>query len=172
MAPRTRARPARRSERKSKPRLVTDPETSARLGRIRQRDTSAEMAVRRIVYSLGYRYRVSNRDLPGSPDLANRKRRWAIFVHGCFWHRHAGCPRATTPKRNRAFWLDKLATNVERDKRAIRNLTAMSFRSETIWECELENPERMTSRIRSWLMRKERRQNYSRCRTNAQVNPT
>src|SRR5690606_627587 len=117
-APRTRARPARRSERKSKIRLVTDPETSARLGRIRQRDTSAELAVRRIVHSLGHRYRVSNRDLPGSPGLANRSRRWAIFVHGCFWHRHSRCSRATLPKRDRRFWVAKFAANAARDRRS------------------------------------------------------
>lgn len=122
-------------------RLITDPETSARLGRIPQRDTEPELAVRRILYALGHRFRVKNRDLPGSPDIANRSRRWAVFVHGCFWHAHAGCPKATTPKRNREFWEAKLAANRARDERVVAELRAAGWRVETIWECELSRAE-------------------------------
>lgn len=126
---------------RSAPRLVTDKETSARLARIPQRDTGPELVVRQIVHSLGHRYRVRNRDLPGSPDLANRRRQWAIFVHGCFWHAHVGCPRATIPKRNREFWKAKLAGNRTRDERVVEVLERDGWKVATVWECELRGPE-------------------------------
>ncbi len=106
------------------------------MGRVRQRGTSPELASRRIVYSLGLRYTLNNRDLPGSPDLANRSRRFVIFVHGCFWHRHAGCVGASTPKSNRTFWRQKFVYNVQRDQRAAAALRKMGYRVFVIWECE------------------------------------
>jgi len=118
--------------------IRTDPETSARLAKIRQHGTSAERAVRSVLHHLGLRFRVHNRDLPGSPDIANRSGGWAIFVHGCFWHRHSGCPRTTTPKRNRAFWEAKFAANRRRDRRVIRELRERGFLVATVWECEAE----------------------------------
>lgn len=121
--------------------LVTDTDTSARLARIPQRDTGPELAVRQVAHALGHRFRVRNHDLPGSPDLANRRRRWAIFVHGCFWHAHAGCARATLPKRNRKFWEAKLAGNRARDQRAVEALERDGWRVVTVWECELSGPE-------------------------------
>ena len=136
MVPRSRAVHARAAARRRQ-KLVTDPETSARLGRIRQRDTAAELAVRRIIHQLGHRFRVGNRDLPGSPDIANRKRRWAIFVHGCFWHRHNGCSRTTTPKRNREFWEAKFEANIVRDRRVASTLRELGYKIITIWECEI-----------------------------------
>lgn len=138
----TKAKPKPRSKGKRKrsnrkvATLVTDPETSARLGRIHQKDTEPEMAVRAVLHSMGLRYRVRNRDLPGSPDIANRKKKWAVFVHGCFWHRHARCSRATTPKRNAEFWRAKFVANRARDRRVIRKLRGMGFEVVVIWECE------------------------------------
>ncbi len=133
--------------------LVTDPETSARLGRIRQKGTGAELLVRQMVVALGRRYTLENRDLSGAPDLANRTQAWAIFVHGCFWHRHTNCYRSTTPHRNRAFWLDKFDQNVLRDRRVKRRLQAMGYRVLVIWECETKYPARLTSRIAGWFER-------------------
>ena len=132
-------------------RLVTDPATSARLARIRQQDTSAEWQVRRVVSALGHRYRVRNRDLAGSPDLANRARRWAIFVHGCFWHRHSHCPRATTPKRNRAFWQAKFEVNAARDRRVLRALRCEGWRVAVVWECQIDAPERLVRKLSAVL---------------------
>ena len=112
------SQPFKRTERRltgTRP-LTTTRAISARMGRVRQRGTSPELAARRIVYALGLRYTLNNRDLPGSPDLANRSRRFVIFVHGCFWHRHADCVRASTPKRNRTFWRNKFAHNERRDR--------------------------------------------------------
>jgi DNA mismatch endonuclease (patch repair protein) len=100
--------------------------------------------VRKLLHALGYRFRVHNRDLPGSPDVANRTRRWAVFVHGCFWHRHGGCKRTTTPTRNQEFWLDKFAANLARDARVQAALREQGYRVMVVWECETLDESRMT----------------------------
>lgn len=128
--------------------LICDPHTSARLRKIRRRNTSAEQFVRRMLHEAGLRFRVSNRDLPGSPDVANRSKRWCVFVHGCFWHHHAGCRRATLPKRNKAFWEVKFAANQARDARVRRQLEDRGYLVITVWECEIENPELLLGRMR------------------------
>lgn len=158
------AQPFKRVERKlaGSAALRTDAETSARMGRVRQRDTGPELLVRRACRSLGLHYRTRNRDLPGSPDLANRTRRWALFVHGCYWHRHEGCPKATTPRRNSEFWKAKFAANVERDRAALMELRSRGYRVLTIWECETARPTEVHRRLvnlRRILAAKER----SRC---------
>lgn len=127
--------------------LRTDPETSIRMGRIRQRDTSAEQHVRRLFRQQGLHYRTANRDLPGSPDLANRSKKWATFVHGCFWHGHKGCKRATIPKRNREFWIEKFEQNSQRDAMRQRELLEMGYRVLVVWECELENENQVRQKI-------------------------
>lgn len=131
----------------SRPKLETDAATSLRMAGIRQRDTRPEMQVRAALRALGMHYRVRNRDLPGSPDVANRRKQWAIFVHGCFWHRHAGCKMATSPKRNAEFWSDKFVANVARDARAEAGLKAMGFDVVVVWECEAELPTSLLARI-------------------------
>lgn len=118
--------------------LTVDAATSARMAGVRQSNTSAEQIVRHLVHALGHSYRTKNRDLPGSPDIANRSRGWAVFVHGCFWHRHENCSRTTTPKRNREFWETKFEQNCQRDARALAALRRMGFRTVVIWECEAE----------------------------------
>jgi DNA mismatch endonuclease, patch repair protein len=115
---------------------VPRPETSRRMKSVRQAGTLAELAVRRALSSFGFRYRVNVKSLPGSPDVANVKRGFAVFAHGCFWHRHPGCRYATTPKTNRAFWIDKLKANVCRDLRAKKDLERRGFRVIVVWECE------------------------------------
>jgi DNA mismatch endonuclease (patch repair protein) len=127
--------------------LRTDAATSARMGRIRQSGTAPEMTIRRAVSTLGLRYTVKNPDLPGSPDLANRSRRWAIFVHGCYWHRHAGCHKATTPGTNTAFWLNKFSRNVARDAAARVSLKRQGYRVLTFWQCECESGDKVTARL-------------------------
>lgn len=119
--------------------LIIDAATSARLARIPQKDTDVERAVRKMLHHLGVRFRVRNRDLPGSPDLANRLRRWAIFVHGCFWHAHPRCVRATLPKRNREFWAAKFAANRQRDQRAVHDLRRMGYVVVVVWECQVRD---------------------------------
>jgi DNA mismatch endonuclease (patch repair protein) len=137
--------PQRQSFKRIERRLVRDgvPRTTAlaseRMSLIRHRNTAPEMRVRRAIAAMGVRYRTGNRDLPGSPDLANRSRTWAIFVHGCFWHHHAGCGRASIPKSNRDFWEAKFAANRTRDTRARHALETMGFRVVTLWECEVHD---------------------------------
>ena len=128
--------------------LLTTEVISRRMGGIRQSGTTPELRIRRICTDLGLRYRTKNRNLPGSPDLANRTRRWAIFAHGCYWHRHHGCPNATTPKNNREFWVAKFARNEARDRRAQDALVAAGFTVLVVWECETENAHRLYDILR------------------------
>lgn len=107
------------------------------MGRVRQRDTAAELAVGAFLRELGVGYRKNVRALPGSPDFANQKRRWAVFVHGCFWHQHTACKRATVPKANSAFWRDKFQRNRARDAKAISALRSAGYRVALVWECDL-----------------------------------
>lgn len=131
-----------------------DPETSVRLGRIRQKGTSAEVRLQDVLHGLGLSFGTSNRDLPGSPDVANRRGRWAVFAHGCYWHAHQGCPRATVPKRNREFWEAKFAANRARDARVLRALRRQGFKAIVVWECQLRSsPERVRARLGRLLER-------------------
>lgn len=136
--------------------LLTDAETSIRMGRVRQRHTAPEMVVRRACAALNQRYRLSNHDLPGSPDLANRSRHWAIFVHGCFWHHHVGCRNATVPKSNRSFWQAKFRRNQARDDQARWALTRAGYAVLTVWECQTrENASGLAELLRSFFRRVE-----------------
>lgn len=118
---------------------------------VHSEDTSPEIAVRKIVFSLGYRYRLHDPKLPGKPDLVFPSRRKAIFVHGCFWHRHNGCSRATMPKTRTTFWEKKLCSNVARDKRNRARLRQMGWRVFTAWQCDLRNPSKLTERLDGFL---------------------
>ena len=120
--------------------LQVDDATSLRMAGIRQKSTRPELLVGKLLRALGLRYRLSNRDLPGSPDFANRRARWAVFVHGCFWHRH-GCSASTTPARNREFWEAKFARNLARDARSIEELRVSGYRVLVVWECETKRAE-------------------------------
>lgn len=129
--------------------LRTTAVDSERMGRVRRIGTAPELAVRRIASSIGLRYRLDNRDLAGSPDLANRRRQWAVFVHGCYWHRHVGCPKVTISTRNRSFWLAKFRANRLRDRRAARQLERQGFRVAVVWECQTTEPESVIMRLRA-----------------------
>lgn len=109
---------------------------SKMMARIRGRDTGPELAVRRIAHRMGLRFRLHRKDLPGRPDLVFPKHRLAVFVHGCFWHRHQGCRHASTPKSRVAFWTEKFAANVVRDARQEAALRALGWRVLVIWQCE------------------------------------
>ena len=127
--------------------------TSRRMGKVRQRGTAPELIVRRAVRRIGLHYRLRNRDLPGSPDLANRSRRFAVFVHGCFWHQHLHCPRATVPKRNRGFWVAKFAANRARDDRSVEALRQLGYTVLVVWECETADPDALTAQLTRGLFR-------------------
>ena len=118
------------------------------MSRVRNKHTSTELRVRRVAHSLGLRYRLHRHDLPGSPDLVFPKHNIALFVHGCFWHRHPGCPRTTTPKTNLHFWQSKFLKNVERDRRTAAQLAASGWRVAIIWECQTRDGELLGRCIR------------------------
>jgi len=118
---------------------VTDELTSSRMAKVRTKNTAPEMAVRKALFGIGLGFRTKNGDLPGSPDVANRKGKWVVFVHGYFWHRHQRCKRASIPKRNTEQWQKKFERNVERDRRATTMLKEMGFNVVVVWECETKD---------------------------------
>ncbi|MFO1325431.1 MAG: very short patch repair endonuclease [Burkholderiales bacterium] len=126
-------------------------ERSVRMSAIRGRNTKIEREIRRALTSAGFRYRLDVRKLPGRPDIVLARHRAVIFVHGCFWHRHANCSVASNPRSNRAFWREKFAVNVRRDRRVQRELRAMGWRVLVVWECSLGNRTRRERRIRRLL---------------------
>lgn len=120
--------------------------------RIKAGNTGPEMIVRQMAHRLGGRFRLHRRDLPGRPDLAFIGRRKAIFVHGCFWHRHDACKAGhRTPRSRQEYWLPKLRRNVERDADARRELEALGWTVLTIWECETKDRAALERRLRAFL---------------------
>lgn len=130
---------------------LTSAQRSAHMARIRAKDTRPEIVVRRAAHALGLRFRLHRSDLPGSPDLVFPGRKRALFVHGCYWHRHSGCRLAYTPKSNTAFWQAKFDRNVARDTEVIAALRAAGWQADIIWECETRRPETIPGRLRSLL---------------------
>ena len=126
---------------------------SEMMSRIRGRDTKPELQVRSILHRMGYRFTLDNRDMPGSPDIVLPRYDVAIFVHGCFWHRHEGCRYATTPKTRRSFWNAKFQANIARDRRGTAALRRDGWRVWTVWECQLRAPEKVASRLQRMLER-------------------
>lgn len=142
-----------RSGRRSRPSMPdgTDPARSRIMAAVRRRDTAPEIRVRKCLHAMGYRFRLHRRDLPGTPDIVLPKHRVCIFVHGCFWHRHPGCPKATTPKNNAEFWQEKFARNVVRDAENERALVDKGWKVVTVWECETRNSRDLEETLRSRL---------------------
>jgi len=127
--------------------ILTPAQRTHRMGLVRAKNTKPEMAVRRLVHELGYRYRLHGRSLPGRPDMVFASLRKVVFVHGCFWHRHSGCAKASTPKANVQFWLAKFRANRKRDRLIERRLIAVDWGVITIWECELREPAKLKRRL-------------------------
>lgn len=130
---------------------IPQAERSEIMSRVRAKDTRPEMLVRRLVFAEGYRYRLHARKLPGCPDLVFKNCGKVIFVHGCFWHRHADCALARMPKSRLDFWEPKLTANKERDARNKKLLGKEGWKVLTIWECELKDTERLKRTIRRFL---------------------
>ncbi len=118
---------------------------------IRAKNTRPEITVRRLLHSLGYRYRLHRRDLPGTPDICFPGRKKVIFVHGCFWHRHEGCRRTTTPKTRTSFWENKFTANMVRDRRNMSGLAEIGWEAIVVWECETADLEALASRLVRFL---------------------
>ncbi len=112
---------------------------SRNMSAIKSKNTKPEIAVRKLLHSMGYRFRLHRKDLPGSPDIVLPKYKTVIFVHGCFWHRHQNCKYASTPKTRKEFWESKFKANVKRDKEIEEKIKNIGWQSSVIWECELKD---------------------------------
>ena len=122
---------------------------SAIMARIRSKNTGPELKVRRAAHARGLRFRLHRKDLPGTPDVVFAKWRVALFVHGCFWHRHEGCKRASTPKSRQTFWQLKFDRNVAGDREKADALRRLGWRVETVWECETRDEDALRGRLAS-----------------------
>lgn len=131
--------------------IVNKEQRSRNMSRIRGRDTKPELVVRRTAHRMGFRFRLYRKDLPGTPDLIFPKHRLAVFVHGCYWHRHSGCRFAYSPKSRVEFWTKKFEQNVERDSRNQTALRDLGWRVLVIWECETRDYIIVEDRLRECL---------------------
>jgi DNA mismatch endonuclease Vsr len=118
---------------------------------IRAKNTAPEIEVRRLLWGMGYRYRLHVKGLPGEPDIVFHRRRKIIEIRGCFWHRHPGCPRAAVPKTRRAFWTAKFASTIDRDFRNMAALEESGWKVMVLWECEVKQSG-LSDRLRQFLM--------------------
>jgi len=142
---------ARRGSRIRRHDPLTKRQRSRQMGLVKSKDTWPEIVVRRAVWALGYRYRLHSCDVPGHPDIVLKSLRKAIFVHGCFWHRHRGCPRTRTPKSRTRFWKKKFEENVVRDRSVRARLSRAGWKVLVIWECMSEKPAMLEASLRSFL---------------------
>ena len=124
---------------------------SSVMSRVKGKNTRPEMVVRSLVHRMGYRFRLHRRDLPGIPDVVLAKHRKVIFVHGCFWHGHRHCRRASRPISNRAFWDAKLDGNIERDRRFQRELKRLGWDVLVVWQCETRDSEALVETLQRFL---------------------
>lgn len=138
---------------------LTPEKRSWNMSRIRGKDTKPELAVRSLLHRRGYRFRLSEKTLPGKPDIVLPKYRAAILVHGCFWHRHSGCKYAYTPKSRLDFWNRKFEENIARDENNLSRLHQAGWLPIVIWECEIKrNPDAMLDKISRILQRRLKKQ--------------
>lgn len=118
--------------------------------RVKSENTGPELAVRRIVHGMGFRYKLHDRNLPGRPDLVFPARRKAIFVHGCFWHQHS-CAAAARPVSRSRYWNDKLDANIQRDRRNLKALRSSGWSILIVWECQIRRQSTLAGRLRRFL---------------------
>lgn len=121
------------------------------MSRIRSLNTQPEVLVRSILHRLGYRFSLHREDLPGRPDIVLPRYKAVIFVHGCFWHRHAGCQLAYKPKSRQSFWKEKFDENVKRDRRQNSRLRNLGWRCLVVWECQIGRTESLAKRLDGFL---------------------
>lgn len=122
------------------------------MSRIPSKSTKPEMIVRKAVHSMGFRYRLHIKDLPGCPDIVLSKNKKIIFVHGCFWHGHDVCKRSKRPETNIEFWNKKLENNIRRDKEAIEKLKNLGWDVLVIWQCQTKNTVELYSILKNFLI--------------------
>jgi len=114
---------------------------------VKSKDTSPEILVRSILHSIGFRFRLHRKDLPGTPDIVLPKYKTAIFIHGCFWHRHKNCKFCSTPKTNTDFWQAKFDRNVSRDHKNLEQLKKAGWKTIVVWQCETDDKENLIKRF-------------------------
>lgn len=133
--------------------LISKEKRGAIMSQIRSKNTKPELCVRKILHSLGYRFRLHRKGLPGSPDIVFPARKKAIFIHGCFWHQHyvEGCRSSSMPKSNKDYWEKKLQRNVDRDKQNQYNLVQLGWSYLILWECELGDRALLQDRLVTFL---------------------
>ena len=134
----------------------TPEKRSAIMAKVRNKDTKPEILVRKWLHAHGLRFRLHRKDLPGKPDIVLPRFKTAILVHGCFWHQHPGCSKASLPTSNREFWVDKLSRNVERDGEKKKQLVELGWKVIEIWECELKPKANFVSSDLLALLRESR----------------
>ena len=127
---------------------------SRNMSAIKSKNTKPEITVRKLLHSMGYRFRLHKKDLPGSPDIVLPKYKTVIFVHGCFWHRHQNCKYASNPKTRREFWEKKFKENIERDKKTQEKLKNLGWKTNIVWECEVKNREILILKLEE-ILRKQ-----------------
>ena len=131
---------------------ITPEKRSWNMSRIKGKDTGIEIAVRKELFRRGYRFRKNDYRYPGRPDIVLPKYNTAVFINGCFWHRHENCKLATTPKTRQDFWMAKFEKNIENDKKHVRELQTMGWNVITIWECEIKkNLEEAVDKIEKYI---------------------
>lgn len=133
---------------------ISPEKRSKLMKQVKAKNTTPELRVRKLLHAMGYRYRLHCKALPGKPDIVLQKHRLCIFVNGCFWHQHLGCPRATIPTSNTIFWKAKLTRTMDRDRQNIADLSKLGWRTLIVWECETKN----TSQLRLILQQLNNRQ--------------
>lgn len=121
------------------------------MSRIRGRDTKPEIAVRKLLHKMGYRFRLHLKSLPGKPDIVLPKHKKIVFVHGCFWHGHRGCRRASRPVSNADFWNVKIEKNIKRDAENLKKLKALGWKTTTVWQCQIRKTQLLQKRLESFL---------------------
>ncbi|MFA6052615.1 MAG: very short patch repair endonuclease [Methylobacter sp.] len=130
---------------------ISPEKRSWQMSRVPTKNTKPELVVRRLLFKLGYRYRLHDKNLPGKPDIVFSSRHKAILVHGCFWHRHQNCKYSSMPKSRIEFWKEKFSKTVIRDKKNIAELQSMGWNILTVWTCELNDLQKLEIRLCDFL---------------------
>jgi DNA mismatch endonuclease (patch repair protein) len=135
---------------------TVDKQTRSRImAQVTGKNTKPEIMVRRLLWRMGFRYRLYDKYLAGKPDIVFTKKKKVIFVHGCFWHGHCGCKRAKLPESNAEYWRTKIQSNIERDAANTAKLQAAGWQVLILWECELKDMDELRSKLSNFLTEKE-----------------